>query len=61
MEKSKGLPQPADIQSITGSLYVTSGNEGDVSVFGVPADIFLGVEAHMNYFGSISSCNPDPA
>ena len=48
------VPVPAnDITVVTGSLYETGGNEGDINYF-------TGIAAQSLYFGAISSCSSDP-
>ena len=51
--KVNGMPATVDIAQVTGSLYVTSGNEGDPATF---LEILEGVPQHRYYLGAITSC-----
>jgi hypothetical protein len=55
-----GTPTTTDIQKIDATLFSTAGNEGQTTGDGFIADVIAGFPAHMNYFGEIASCSPDP-
>lgn len=52
------IPVPAaSMEVIDGSLFETSGNEGDTSGWGLLVDVIEGAGAHNTYFGPIDGCD----
>ncbi|KAG9230053.1 Alpha/Beta hydrolase protein [Amylocarpus encephaloides] len=54
-----GAQTAANIQTINGNVFSTAGNEGTSSHLGPIGDIIVGISAHFEYFGAISSCSTE--